>query len=200
MLTPPPPPPPLHPTLSNTYGYTSFLHLPYLRDFCIGNNMISTGSCNLWSLKNVQVIIYTKLHSKSYCYLSIIYMNNASQKVKADEILAARALFVICTCVTWKILPERTKRLAFALAFHCHGQRSNSPNWWSYMSVRVCLENVKLYYTRFEITGGPCNLIGSDWCDLFTNPTIFCFKSHLFPSQWAGHTKNKITNQISRLV
>ena len=27
-----------------------------------------------------------------------------------------------------------------------------------------------------------------------------CFKSHLFPSQWGGYTKNKTTNQISRLV
>ena len=57
-----------------------------------------------------------------------------------------------------------------------------------------------IYYTHSEITGGPCNLISSNWCDLFTNRTIFCFKSHLFPSQWAGHTKNKKTNQISRLV
>ena len=40
-----------------------------------------------------------------------------------------------------------------------------------------------LYYTYFEITGGPCNLIGSNWCDLFTNCTIFCFKLHLFSSQ-----------------
>ena len=23
-----------------------------------------------------------------------------------------------------------------------------------------------LYYTRFEITGGPCNLIGSNWCTI----------------------------------
>ena len=60
--------------------------------------------------------------------------------------------------------------------------------------------NSTLYYTHFEITGGPCNLIGSNWCDLFTNRTIFCFKSHLFPSQWGGYTKNKTTNQISRLV
>ena len=30
-----------------------------------------------------------------------------------------------------------------------------------------------VYYTHFEITGGPCNLIGSNWCDLFTNCTIF---------------------------
>ena len=29
---------------------------------------------------------------------------------------------------------------------------------------------------------------------------FFCFKSHLFPNQWARHTKNKTTNQISRLA
>ena len=40
-----------------------------------------------------------------------------------------------------------------------------------------------LYYTHFEITRGPCDLIGSNWCDLFANCTIFCFKLHLFPSQ-----------------
>ena len=39
------------------------------------------------------------------------------------------------------------------------------------------------YYTHFEITDGPCNLIASKWCDLFTNRTIFCFKSYLVPSQ-----------------
>ena len=32
----------------------------------------------------------------------------------------------------------------------------------------------------------PCNLIGSNWCDLFLNHSIFCFKSHLFPSQCRG--------------
>ena len=41
----------------------------------------------------------------------------------------------------------------------------------------------KIYYIHFEITGGPCDLIGSNWCDLFTNRTIFCSKSHLFSSQ-----------------
>ena len=57
----------------------------------------------------------------------------------------------------------------------------------------------QIYHTHFEITSGPCNLIGSNWCDLFTNRTIFCFKSHLFPSQRGGYTKNKTTDQISRL-
>ena len=32
------------------------------------------------------------------------------------------------------------------------------------------------YCAHFEITGGPCNLIGSNWCDLFTNRTFFCFE------------------------
>ena len=36
------------------------------------------------------------------------------------------------------------------------------------------------YYIHFEITGDPCNLIGSQQCDLFPNRTIFCSKSHLF--------------------
>ena len=35
----------------------------------------------------------------------------------------------------------------------------------------------------FEITGYPCNLIGSHRCDLSPNRTIFCCKSHLFLSQ-----------------
>ena len=30
-------------------------------------------------------------------------------------------------------------------------------------------------YTHFEITGGPCNLIGSNWCNLFMNRTIFFY-------------------------
>ena len=57
-----------------------------------------------------------------------------------------------------------------------------------------------IYCTHFEITGGPCNLIGSHWCDLFTNHTNFCFKLHLFPSQWGGSTKHIITDQISKRV
>ena len=48
-----------------------------------------------------------------------------------------------------------------------------------------------MYYNHFEITGGSCNLIGSNRCDLYTNRIIFCFKSHLFPSQWGGYTKKK---------
>ena len=51
------------------------------------------------------------------------------------------------------------------------------------MKPQKSVINTDIYYTHFEITGGPCNLTGSKCCDLLTNCTIFCFKSHLFPSQ-----------------
>ena len=51
-----------------------------------------------------------------------------------------------------------------------------------YSAATKSLANV-FYYIHFEITGDPCNLIGSELCDLFPNRTIFGSKSHLFPNQ-----------------
>ena len=79
---------------------------------------------------------------------------------------------------------------------------SHDSEWKTYLwpfNFMVMNSDSQIYHTHFEITSGPCNLIGSNWCDLFTNRTIFCFKSHLFPSQRGGYTKNKTTDQISRL-
>ena len=56
-----------------------------------------------------------------------------------------------------------------------------------------------IYYIHFEITGYPCNVIGSQRCDLFPNRTIFCSKSHRFSPPMRMAQKNKTTNQISRL-
>ena len=82
-------------------------------------------------------------------------------------------------------------------------QNNFSRLWMKNLFVTIQLygndSNSQIYYTHFEITGGPCNLIGCNWCDLFPNRTIFCFESHLFPSQRGGYTKNKTTDQISRL-
>ena len=57
-------------------------------------------------------------------------------------------------------------------------------------------------YVLLEIIGDPCNLIGSQQCDLFPNHTIFCTKLHLFPRQWESNTKTvrfqglfKVTNE-----
>ena len=35
----------------------------------------------------------------------------------------------------------------------------------------------------------PCNLIGSQGCDLFTNRTIFCSQTHLFSANENGTVK-----------
>jgi len=36
------------------------------------------------------------------------------------------------------------------------------------------------YYIHFKITGYPCNLIGSQQCDLFPNRTIFALNRIFF--------------------
>ena len=51
--------------------------------------------------------------------------------------------------------------------------------------------NLHFYEIHFEITGYPCNVIGSQGCDLFTNRTIFCSKLHLFLSKWEWDSKTK---------
>jgi len=56
-------------------------------------------------------------------------------------------------------------------------------NWQIVASFWEKMKHFHYYYIHFEITGDPCNLIGSQQCDLFTNRTIFCSKSHLSPSQ-----------------
>ena len=43
----------------------------------------------------------------------------------------------------------------------------------------------------FEIIGGSCNLIGSNWCDSLMNCTIFCFKLHLSPANEEATIKIK---------
>ena len=61
---------------------------------------VANNECNLQSLKIFQVPLYKKLHEKSCCYLVIIYMKKASLKGKANEILTACALVVICIHVS----------------------------------------------------------------------------------------------------
>ena len=51
--------------------------------------------------------------------------------------------------------------------------------------------DISLYYIHFEITGDPCNLIGPQQCDLFTNRTILGSKSHLFFQPMRTNTQRK---------
>ena len=61
---------------------------------------VANYECNLQSLKIFQVPLYKKLHEKSCSYLVIIYTKKASLKGKANEILTACALVVICIHVS----------------------------------------------------------------------------------------------------
>ena len=68
----------------------------------------------------------------------------------------------------------------------------NELHWKSRFSSCTIAYNFCFYYIHSEITGDPCNLIGSQQCDLFTSRTIFalnhicskfchsCSKSHNF--------------------
>ena len=55
------------------------------------------------------------------------------------------------------------------------------------------LVNYWIYYIHFEITGGPCNLIGSNWCNLFPNCTIFALNHIISPAN------EEVTLQTCRL-
>ena len=64
------------------------------------------------------------------------------------------------------------------------------------------LTNVyRLREANIEITGDPCNLIGSRQCDLFTNRTIFCSKSHPLTHQNENETGfPEVDKQILKLT
>ena len=87
-------------------------------------------------------------------------------------------------------------------------RRNKCENILCFYSFTLSLsEDNSSYYIHFEITGGPCDLIGSNGCDLFMNRTIFCSKSHLFSANEEVTLKTKqpirfqglfkVTNQIA---
>ena len=81
----------------------------------------------------------------------------------------------------------------------------------TYKRALICLPFAWnwVYFIHFEIIGDPCNLIGSQQCDLFMNRTCFCSKSHHFPNQrgenireennqsdWKKHWYDLSTNRV----
>ena len=95
------------------------------------------------------------------------------------------SLQILMQCQVDKGGIERSKLsqwIWFDVKPNSQGNITGNTRWFGFISW------VNVYYTHFEITGGPCNLIGSNWCDLFTNHIIFCFKLHLFCGQWGGYT------------
>ena len=53
------------------------------------------------------------------------------------------------------------------------------------------IPGLTLNYIHFGITFDPCNLIASHLCNLHSNCTHLCSKSHLFPGQWDSFTKTQ---------
>ena len=62
------------------------------------------------------------------------------------------------------------------------------------LDFKIWISDFPIYYTNFEIISDPCNLIGSQQCDLFTNCTIFCSKSYHF---LANQNENEIILSIT---
>ena len=58
--------------------------------------------CSNWKI--LQVLINTKVHSKSCCYFLIIYMKKASQTAETDEILTAHAICSLHSCYNTAIV------------------------------------------------------------------------------------------------
>ena len=103
-------------------------------------------------------------------------------KISQSQIIFTAMKLSPALCVKWN-------KCNIYVAMYC---TTNDNRFWGltrtsgflrWNEIKSSLQDNVFYYTHFEITDGPCNLIGSNWCDLFTNCTIFCFKSHLFPSQ-----------------
>ena len=50
------------------------------------------------------MLVYIKLHEKSCCYMFIIYLKNASQKVKTDDIFSACPICILLLCYNFALV------------------------------------------------------------------------------------------------
>ena len=117
----------------------------------------------------------------------------------------------------WKVCADSlcfTKNWSFSYFLIFFSFRKLDQRCWTmrekkYLEIEDTSVFYTFYYINFEITGDPCNPIGSHQCDLFMNHTIFCSKLHLFPSHRKTLSKTQqpircqglfmVTNQIRGL-
>ena len=116
----------------------------------------------------------------------------------------------------WKVCADSVfyQKLIIFLFSHFFSFRKLDQRCWTmrekkYLEIEDTSVFYTFYYINFEITGDPCNPIGSHQCNLFMNHTIFCSKLHLFPSHWKTLSKTQqpircqglfmVTNQIRGL-
>ena len=117
----------------------------------------------------------------------------------------------------WKVCADSlcfTKNWSFSYFLIFFSFRKLDQRCWTmrekkYLEIEDTSVFYTFYYINFEITGDPCNPIGSHQCNLFMNHTIFFSKLHLFPSHWKTLSKTQqpircqglfmVTNQIRGL-
>ena len=117
----------------------------------------------------------------------------------------------------WKVCADSlcfTKNWSFSYFLIFFSFRKLDQRCWTMREKKYLeIEDTSVFYTfyniNFEITGDPCNPIGSHQCNLFMNHTIFCSKLHLFPSHRKTLSKTQqpircqglfmVTNQIRGL-
>ena len=127
-------------------------------------------------------------------------------------ILEVDCLIDFKKCVlTLYVLPKTDHFLIFSIFFSFRklDQRCWTMREKKYLEIEDTSVFYAFYYIHFEITGDPCNPIGSHQCNLFMNHTIFCSKLHLFPGHWKTLVKTQqpirfqglfmVTNQIRGL-
>lgn len=98
---------------------------------------------------------------------------------------------------------QLTERQLYSL-FECHWRIRVSIVYrkgTKYITDIICQVVMQLYYIHFEITGDPCNLIGSQQCNFFLESHNFFSKLDLlFSSQWESNAETKQSIQLSRFV
>ena len=117
----------------------------------------------------------------------------------------------------WKVCADSlcfTKNWSFSYFLIFFSFRKLDQRCWTmrekkYLEIEDTSVFYTFYYIHFEITGDPCNPIGSHQCNLFMNHTIFCSKLHFFPGHWKTLVKTQqpirfqglfmVTNQIRGL-
>ena len=86
----------------------------------------------------------------------------------------------------WKVCADSlcfTKNWSFSYFLIFFSFRKLDQRCWTmrekkYLEIEDTSVFYTFYYIHFEITGDPCNPIGSHQCNLFMNHTIFCSKLH----------------------
>ena len=71
---------------------------------------------------------------------------------------------------------------------------------WRFIRGETYDVNTMFYYIYFEINGDPCNPIGPQQCDLFTNHTLFCSRPHLLNSSFINRVINVLNCVISDFI